>query len=117
MAKLNSKIPAFTIMESMVSIIIVMTVFSLASIVILNVTSTGMSREKKDAYGLVNLMRNETLQQERYIDETLTVDELMLEKTILDYGKGKGLKVLLIEVFKGKEKLIESRELISIKTE
>ena len=104
-------------MESMVAIIIVMVVFSLTSIVIINVVSTGMSREKKNAYSLAKLMSNETIYQKRYIDETLNVGELLLEKTILDYGKGENLKVLLIEVFKGKEKLVERKELILVTTE
>lgn len=101
-------------MESMVAIVIVMIVFSMSSIVIINVTSSGMSREKQNAYMLVKSLRNETILQHRYIDETIESNELIIEKTILDYGNSDVLKVLLIDAFKGEEKLYESRELILI---
>lgn len=99
-------------MESMVSIVIVMIIFSLSSIVIISVSSSGMSREKQNAYMLVKTYRNEVVRENRLIDETIEIDEFTVEKTILDYEKGDELKVLLIEVFKGKKKLFESKELI-----
>ncbi len=101
-------------MESMVAIVIVMIVFSMSSIVILNITSSGMSREKQNAYMLVKSLRNETILNHRYIDETVESNELIIEKTILDYGNSDALKILLIGAFKGKKKLFESREIILI---
>ena len=112
MVKLNDKIKAFTILETMVSMVIVMLVFSLSSMVIVGVTHSGISREKQNAYMLVNAMRTETIQQARFIDEVVEVDGLMIQKTILDYDKSEDLKILLIEAIKGEEKLIESKEII-----
>ena len=83
MVKLIHKIKAFSIIESMVSMVIVVIVFSLSSMVIANVTKTGISKEKQDAYILVKSMRNETLKNERFIDETIEVKGLLIEKTIL----------------------------------
>ena len=117
MAELNHKIPAFTILESMISIVILMIAFSLSTLVIMNVTTSGMSREKQNAYILVKALKNETLLESRFIDESIIVDQLLIEKTMLDYGKGDQLKVLLIEAFKGKKKLFESKEIIVVKTE
>lgn len=117
MVKLNQSIKAFTILESMVAIVIVMIVFGLTSVVIINISSSGITNEKQTAYALVNELRNETLQQSRFIDEVIESKNLRIEKTILDYQSSQELKILLIEAFKGKEKLVESKELILLKTE
>ena len=101
-------------MESMVSIAIVMIVFSLSSIVIINITSSGMSGEKQNAYMLTKVLRNETITQSRYIDETVEIDGLTLEKTIVDYKGSNTLKLLLIVTSNEQKKLFESRELILI---
>ena len=98
----------------MVAIVIVMIVFSMSSVVILNITSSGMSREKQNAYMLVKSLRNETILYKRYIDETIISNEIVVEKTILEYGNSSTLKVLLINAFRGKKKLFETRELILI---
>ena len=97
----------------MVSMIIVMIVFSLAGLVIINIGSSGMTKEKQQAYMQLCLMRNETIRQNRWIDESADVNELTIEKSILDYNDD--LKILLIEVFKHKKKWFESRELVVIK--
>ena len=112
MAKLNTKIQAFTILESMVAMVIVMIVFGLTSVVIINISSSGITKEKQDAYTSVNLLRNETLQQNRLIDETLKMNNLRIEKTILDYPSNSALKVMLIEAYRDKEKIFTSKEII-----
>ncbi|PCI94570.1 MAG: hypothetical protein COB15_13695 [Flavobacteriales bacterium] len=115
MVKLSDKIKAFSIIESMVSMVIVVIVFSLSSMVIANVTKTGISKEKQDAYILVKSMRNETLKNERFIDETIEVKGLLIEKTILDYNRSEQLRVLLIKALKNEEILYISKEIITLK--
>ena len=115
MVKLSEKIKAFSIIESMVSMVIVVIVFSLSTMVIANVTATGISKEKQDAYILVKSMRNETLKNERFIDESIEVSGLLIEKTILDYNRSKELRVLLIEASKNEKVLCTSKEIITLK--
>ena len=117
MVKLKTKIHAFTVMESMVAIVIVMIVFSISSVVILNITSSGMSREKQNAYMLVKSLRDETILTNRYFDETFNRNEIVVEKTIVNYGNSNTLKILLISAFKNKKKLFETKELILLKNE
>ena len=99
----------------MVSMVIVVIVFSLSTMVIANVTNTGVSKEKQDAYMLVKQMRNKTLKNERFIDESIEEKGLLIQKTILDYNRNEALRILLIEAIKGDKKLFESREIILIK--
>jgi Tfp pilus assembly protein PilV len=117
MVKLKYKLKAFSIIESMVSMVIVVIVFSLSTMAIANVTTTGMSKEKQDAYMLVKQMRNITLKSERFIDESVEEKGLIIQKTILNYNRSEDLRVLLIEALKDEKKLFESREIILIKTE
>lgn len=116
MAQLNLQLKAFTIFESMVAMVIIMIVFGMSSVVIINVSSSGITKEKQDAYTLVNLLRNETLHQHRYLDETIEVGKITIEKTIIDYPANDGLKTLLIKAQKGKKTLFESKELVLVNT-
>lgn len=109
-----AKLKAFTILESMVAIVIVMIVFSISSLVIVNVGSSGMTRKKQNAYALVKELRNKTILENRLIDESIEMNNLLIEKTILDYSQNNELKVLLIEAFDGKKKLFETKELVLI---
>lgn len=115
MVKLNHQIKGFTIFESMVAIIIIMVVFGMSSVVIINVSSSGITKEKQNAFTLVNLLRNETLKQSRFIDETIDAGGLKIEKTILDYPKNASLKIVFIQAIKGEKILFESKELVLIK--
>ena len=115
MVKLSDKIKGFSIIESMVSMVIVVLMFSLSALVISNGTKTGISKEKQDAYILVKSLRNETLRNFRFIDEIVEVKGLLIEKQILDYNRNEELKVLLVKASKGEQKLFESKELIILK--
>jgi hypothetical protein len=115
MVKLGGKIKAFSIIESMVSMVIVVLMFSLSAIVIANVTTTGITKEKQNAYILVKSLRNETLRNSRFIDEVVEVKGLLIEKTIVDYNRNEELKILLVKASKVEEKLFESKELIIVK--
>ena len=112
MVKLATKIKAFSLLEAMVSMVIVMLVFGLSGMITVNITNSGMSREKQNAYMLVQSLRNETIKEQRFIDESIKVNDILIEKTIFDYPKNETLKVLLVEAFKGENKLSESKELI-----
>ena len=101
----------------MSAMVIVVIVFSLSAMVISNVASTGISKEKQAAYILVKTLRNKTLKEERWIDEFIEENGLSIEKTIEDYNRTEGLKILKIKAFKGKEKLFESKEIILLKDE
>lgn len=114
MVKLNNKIKAFTILESMVAMVIVMIVFSLSSIVVINVSSSGVTQQKRTGHTLIRALRNETLKEKRFIDEVFTVEEMTIEKQILDYPGNEHLKVLLIEALIGTKKVIVSKELVLV---
>jgi hypothetical protein len=111
---LSFKIAAFSIIESMVAMVIVVLMFSLSAMVIANVTSTGITREKQDAYMLVQRMRNETLKNKRFIDEIIADKGIILEKKILAYRGSESLKILLIEASKNEKILVKSKALITI---
>lgn len=116
MVKLKTSIKAFTILESMVAIVIVMIVFGLTSVIIINISSSGITHQKIAAYSLVNTLRNETLMHSRFIDETIISNELRIEKTIIDDAHSQQLKIVLIEAYYDNQKLAESKELIILKT-
>lgn len=101
----------------MVAMVIVMIVFGLSSIVMVNMANAGISATEKAARALATLVRNETISQHRYLDETIVEGDVTIEKTILEYKKGNDLKVLLIEAYNQDEKLFENKELILMRIE
>lgn len=114
MVRVRQKINAFTILESMVAMVIVMIVFGLSSIVIINVSSSGITNENKEAHALVKLTRNEAIKQNLFIDESIKEGNITIEKSIIDYYQSDELKVLLIEAYSGEKKVFEIKELIKI---
>ncbi len=117
MDQLNTKIKAFSIIESMVALVIVVLMFSLSAMVFANVASTGSTREKQDAYMLVKLMRNETFKNQRFIDEVVVLKNITIEKTLLDYQRTDNLKILQIKAIKNEKQLFETKEIISVAQE
>lgn len=114
MGRLRHKIKAFTILESMVSMVIVMIVFGLSSIVMINMANSGITKDEQLAHALVKLLRNETIKQHRFIDESIVEGEITIEKSILDYRNGQNIKILLMEAYLGDKKMFENKELILI---
>jgi len=114
MAKLKSKIKAFTILESMVSIVIVMIVFSLSSLVVINVTSSGMNKKNQNAYMFVKAFRNESVNQDRLFDETIELEGLRIEKRLEAYKNSVALKILYVRAFEADKLLTESKEILFI---
>lgn len=112
MVKLKKKLKAFSILEVMISLVIIMIVFGFSSVMIINMG--GINKEKQDAYALVNTIRNKTIKEGRFIDELIEVENYSIEKTILDYPESNNIKILLIEAYLNEEKQIEVREIVLI---
>lgn len=117
MLKLNTKIKGFTLLETMVSIVVLMIVFSLSTLLINNLSSSGITREKQNAHLLVKNMRNEAIMQHRYVEEVIDVENITLVKSIAIYPKGADLHVLQITATKGDKLLFESKDIVIINTE
>ena len=117
MFKLKKKIAGFTLLETMVSMVVLMIVFSLSILLIINISSSGMTREKQNAQMFVNTMRIETIRQNKYIDETVILGDLTFVKTLTPHLKDGYLHVLLITASKGAKKLFESKDIVTIKKE
>lgn len=112
MVKLNKKLKAFSILEVMISLVIIMIVFGFSSVMIINMG--GINKEKQDAYALVNTIRNNTIKEGKFIDELIEVENYSIEKTILDYPESNNIKILRIEAYLNEEKQIEVREIVLI---
>lgn len=100
----------------MVSIVVLMIVFSLSTLLINNLSSSGITREKQHAHLLVKNMRNEAIRQKRYVEETVNYENITLVKSITTYPKGDNLHVLQITASKDDKLLFESKDIVIINT-
>ncbi|MCB0401204.1 MAG: hypothetical protein KDD41_03915 [Flavobacteriales bacterium] len=113
---MNRKIRAFSVLEAMMAMLIVMIAFGLSSSIFINVSTSGFSPRKKKAHTLVNRMRYETLTQQRFIEESREFDGITIEKTISDYDGSSALKVLSVVAKSQDKTLFGTREIILINT-
>lgn len=116
MDPLKHGIKAFTILESMMTMLIIMVVFGLTTFVFVSVSTNGFTPQKKKAYSAIQELRNETLKNQRYLDETFETDYFILQKTIENYNDHQHLKTLHITASFQNKTLCESEDLILMHT-
>lgn len=105
---------AFTILEAMMAMLIIMIVFGLTTYVFVSISASGFTPQKKKAYFTVQQLRNETLKNQRYLNETFETDDFIIQKTIENYHDHPRLKSLQITARFNNKKLYACEDLILI---
>lgn len=111
---INKTIPAFTLLESMVAMVVVMIVFSLTTITILNVSTSGVSKQKQYAIAQAKMLRNQTMKTQRFIDEEMSLGNVRINKSFEATATQQNLKKMMIEAFVGNKNVFTSKELIYV---
>lgn len=113
MVKIKNKIPAFTIIESLVALIITMLVFGLCLLIFINVTKTSDISRRTKAFFILKEYRNKTKSNKDYLDNTFFVDGFRIEKKLMNYHETKDLYQLSLIAFdRTDKKLAEINELL-----
>jgi len=112
--KINKKIPAATLQETMVALTIVLICFSIALMVFVNVMRTEKSRDQLRANLLLKEVSFKTMEEQSFYNDDYERGGFIIEKLISEYQQNPSLGVLEIKVFKNNRLLIESKELFVI---
>ncbi|MFA6924753.1 MAG: hypothetical protein WC223_10940 [Bacteroidales bacterium] len=113
MALLNKKIKSSTLIETLVSMVIIMFGFSIALQIIINVFRSDNYYSKLNAFTTIKSVEADCKKNNRYFDEKLNYENMDVYKSIKQYNTDKELQILLIEAFDKKgSKLAEHKELI-----
>lgn len=109
------KIPSFTLIEVLISMIIILVISSLATLAFVNLSGMGKNRKKLEAIIFTGNILNEAKKDLNYLDEEFNFPGMIIKKTTEDYPNTKSLKILKISAFTLENKpIIEREEVIRV---
>ncbi len=93
MALLIKKLKAYTLIETIISMVIIMLVFSVAMMIFINVVKTDRIIERTDIFFKMNEIIHESKTHQEYINYTFEFENFIIERTISRYLNSKKLQV------------------------
>ncbi len=108
---LSRRAKGSTLIEAIVSLVIIMVVFSIAMSVIININKYTIGFSKNKAEKEIATIYKLTQENKKFIDETIKVDNLIFEKTVTTYRNYANLfqvKIIVYDI-NYKEMLTEYR--------
>jgi Tfp pilus assembly protein PilV len=115
--KLKSKINASTIMEVLVSMVIIMVIFGIAMMICANVMQSSLSLKKIKARAILNDRMADIELNHDTLSKTLQVDDLRIEQVTHQYGNHIGLMQIDLNVFDPNQQLISEVHKIILRAE
>lgn len=112
---LLKKLPAFSLVETIISMVIILTVITIAAISLSNVMDSNTSARQLKVISIVEQVLQETALNKTWYDEQFTLFEFEVVKKIETYDTEKKLAVITIEIYSPQGKIVQTfREIIMI---
>lgn len=113
MVKLKlSTLKASTLLEVIVAMVIIMIVFVLATGIFAKVIGSSPSVKQQQVRSLSSGIIQESLAQRNWIDETVEIDSVVFQKTVLPYKSDPDLlEISVLAIERGKE-IGKSRQIV-----
>ena len=115
--KLNDRIKASSLLETIVALLVVMTVFGIAMTIYINVLRNSDSLSTLKAIQTLEQVAAETKTKRSYFDESFRVDEIMVEKSFIQYQHNEDLWLMDLKAIDPLNKTIATRKEILITEE
>lgn len=113
MALLIRKLKAYTLIETIISMVIIMLVFSVAMMIFINVVKTDRIIERTDVFFKMNEILHESKMNQEYIDFTYEFENFDILRSNRRYRNSENLKQLTVKAFdKNGKQIAEKSELI-----
>jgi Tfp pilus assembly protein PilE len=106
----KGKIQASSLVEVITALVIISVIFSIAIMVYLNVHRSGFSSRRLVGALLINEVLVNTLQEKRYQQVTITIDDFTIYQDIVSYKSASNLKVIILEARDVNGKLVAERK-------
>jgi len=111
--KLNTKIKASSLFETIVALTVIMIVFGIALTVFVNIMRTGNTLSEFKTSQQLEVLAKETKENKSYFNETFEEEGIVITKSIEKYKDSDELIVLIIEATdKTGRKLSSRKEII-----
>ena len=112
--KFNTKLQASTLVEALISMIIVMMVFVIGSMIYVNVINSDNGRQKLNAELLLQQVTVTTKRENKFLDEKIEAGNIIIQKKVVLYKNISNLHLLLLIAFdKQGKQIADHQELIS----
>lgn len=115
MAKLNRKIKAATLIESLIAMVIIVLSLGVGTMIYVNVLNSDKQRLQLKAIGVLNRMAEQAKMEKNYLDAEQQLEGWNIKKTVDKYDQTENLYQLSITAFDTAGHLIAIRnELITV---
>ncbi|HOU69131.1 MAG TPA: hypothetical protein PKW49_11260 [Paludibacteraceae bacterium] len=112
----NKRLSAFTLIEAVTSMIIIMACFSISTMIYLNIIKSDNRVYRSEAFLIVNQWKEETLKNRQFFDQDQEVDGIIFSRTFENYQNEQKLKLMRIEARDQKKRVLYSyKQVVVIK--
>jgi Tfp pilus assembly protein PilV len=108
--KLKRTYKAFSLVESLVGMIIILITFSIGIMIFNEVMLSSNSRQRIHADLLIQKTIDETIEKNEFIDQSIATGTYTIEKKVSPYKSEKNLSILEIKIFNADKKLVASQK-------
>jgi len=109
------KVIASTLVEAIIAMLIVTIAFSMALVLMLNISKNSNNSLKTKAYILANDIMVKTKSEKLYFDQEFDYGNITIKKTVAEYENNEELFQLKVSAFDSRDhKLFEQNELLII---
>ena len=106
---LNNKLKAYTLVETIIAMVIIMLVFSIAMMIFVNVMKTERVVRQAEVFFKINEVLNQTKLKKEYVDLTYSFDDYEIQQTIIPYNESNKIKQLTVTAFDSNGKQIAQK--------
>ncbi|GAB3909921.1 hypothetical protein [Mucilaginibacter boryungensis] len=106
MAPLNKKVQASSVLEVIISMLVIIIIFGIAMMIFSNVTNSSLSIKKSKAEALIKQQMLLLARSQHLADETLRADEFKLDVKVSAYSENKKLNEVSITAFDGNQQQV-----------
>jgi type II secretory pathway pseudopilin PulG len=107
--KKTVRLPASSLIETVLAMVLIGVVFSITTMIIVNVSRAGFTNEKMEAFAIAGELAQSTIKDQQFFDETITIGNYEAVRSVEDYDHTPNLKLLKIQVYRQDEKLLATR--------
>jgi Tfp pilus assembly protein PilE len=113
-SKLNGQVKASTILEVIVSMVIIVIVFGIAMMIYTNVLRLSLSAKKIKAQALLQETMLKAEQNTENITQSITMDDFRIEQEVKSYtGGGNSVEIHLTAYDQNQQKIAELQKVIT----
>ncbi len=108
--KMHGRIEASSLVETVVAMIIILSVFGISMMVYMNVVKTGINLSNLNASLQLNELAEKTKKEKLYVDQTIESKGFSIQKKITKYNHDENLLLLEITAKDNGDKILASRK-------